>query len=88
MHTTKNKKSLLLRARRIQGQVQALIQALEREEDCGMILQQLAAVRGALHGLTMTVLEGHVTEHLHSPSAAVRRQAAEEILSLLRTYGK
>jgi len=33
-HTVKDKRELLLRAKRIQGQVEALVRALTEERDC------------------------------------------------------
>ncbi len=62
-HTLKNKKSLLTRIRRIKGQSEALERALEQEAECGAVLQQIAAIRGAINGLMAEVLVGHVREH-------------------------
>ena len=50
-HTIKGKKQLLTRVRRIKGQSEALERALEKETDCSAILQQIAAIRGAVNGL-------------------------------------
>jgi DNA-binding FrmR family transcriptional regulator len=59
-----NDKKLLARVRRIGGQVASLERALAGEPDCGAVLQQLAAVRGAVNGLILEVLEGHLRSHL------------------------
>ena len=37
-HTIKEKQNLILRAKRIQGQVQALVRALDEERDCSDVL--------------------------------------------------
>lgn len=63
-HTIKEKKQLLTRVRRIKGQADALETALEQGGDCSAILQQIAAIRGAVNGLMAEVLEGHIREHL------------------------
>lgn len=63
-HTTKNKQKLLMRIRRIKGQAEALEKALEKEVECSVILQQIAAVRGAVNGLMAEVVEGYIREHL------------------------
>jgi len=47
-HTIKGKKPLLTRVRRIKGQAEALEKALEQESECSAILQQIAAIRGAV----------------------------------------
>lgn len=64
MHTVHHKKHLLTRVRRIAGQTQALEKALESGSDCNDILQQIAAIRGAVSGLMTEVIEGHIREHL------------------------
>ncbi len=68
-HTIHGKKKLLARVRRIKGQTGALETALEQEGDCAAILQQIAAIRGAVNGLMLEVLEGHMREHLGAPEA-------------------
>ena len=68
-HTSKDKKQLLTRVRRIRGQASAIESALEKDEtDCSSILQQIAAIRGAVNGLMFHVMEGHIREHLFPSS--------------------
>lgn len=67
-------KPLLARIRRIKGQTQALERALEEGQDCGVVLQQLAAVRGAVNGLMLEVLEGHMREHLGAEAATAEQR--------------
>ena len=57
-HTQKEKKALLNRVRRLRGQLDGLERALEEEQGCYEVLQQIAAVRGAVNGLMGQVLEG------------------------------
>ena len=89
-HTVQNKKPLLARIRRIKGQTEALERALENAEDCSVILQQLAAVRGAVNGLMLQVMEGHVREHLGDANASEsqREKDLEMVVSVLRSYVK
>ena len=49
-HTIHGKKKLLARVRRIAGQTRALEQALEEGSECAAVLQQIAAIRGAVNG--------------------------------------
>lgn len=63
-HTIKGKKELLTRIRRIKGQAEALEKALDAETSCIAILQQIAAIRGAVNGLMVEVLEDHIRDHL------------------------
>lgn len=89
-HTIKGKKQLLTRIRRIKGQAEGLEKALEAETDCTAILQQIAAIRGAVNGLMAEVLEGHLRDHL-GPDATDPKQRSEDleqITSILRSYLK
>lgn len=87
-----DKKKTLTRLRRIQGQCAALEAALTRGDDCGLILQQIAAVRGGVNGLMSTVLEIHLREELGAvcdvPDAEGARIDIDAILSLIRSYLK
>jgi DNA-binding FrmR family transcriptional regulator len=89
MHTIRDKAKLLARVRRIQGQAAALERQLDGEGDCVEVLQQLAAIRGAVNGLMATVIEGHVTDHLvREPDEAHRQEEAAVVLQVLRSYFK
>ncbi|WP_201790977.1 metal-sensing transcriptional repressor [Campylobacter vicugnae] len=47
-HIVANKDKLLLRIKKIKGQISALEKALEDEKDCFKVLQQISAAREAL----------------------------------------
>ncbi|CAI1532961.1 metal/formaldehyde-sensitive transcriptional repressor [Serratia proteamaculans] len=89
-HTIKDQKKLLARVRRIKGQAEALERALENGSECSAILQQIAAVRGAVNGLMTQVLEGHVREHLAAEDATPqqREQDIDQLMTVLRSYMK
>jgi DNA-binding FrmR family transcriptional regulator len=87
-HTSRDREKLKARLARIRGQIDAVGRALDEQQDCGEVLQQIAAVRGAVTGLLGEVLEGHVREHLAGQglSADDRQTAAEELIEVLRRY--
>jgi DNA-binding FrmR family transcriptional regulator len=90
-HTVREKSKLLARVRRIRGQVEALERALEAEKGCAEVLQQVAAVRGAISGLMTEVIGDHVLTHVVSPSItsdAERTKGAEELIEVVRAYLK
>jgi FrmR/RcnR family transcriptional regulator, repressor of frmRAB operon len=90
-HTEKDKENLLARTRRIRGQIEAIERALEDDEDCASILQQIAACRGAFDGLMGELMEGEIRDHVLSPRAkpgSDRARAAEHLIKVLRTYMK
>jgi CsoR family transcriptional regulator, copper-sensing transcriptional repressor len=57
---TNQKDSLVRRLKRAEGQVRGLQQMVEDERYCIDILTQIAAVRAALDGVALKVLEDHV----------------------------
>lgn len=85
-HTVRDKKKLLLRVRRIRGQVEALERALQAESECAGVLQQIAAVRGAVNGLMTEVLEGHLREHVAAKASAAGQRELEPVVRVLRSY--
>ena len=89
-HTTKSQKLLLTRVRRIKGQAEALEKALEQEAECAAILQQIAAIRGAINGLMAEVLEGHIREHLGADNISLQQRSddLEQMVGVLRSYLK
>src|SRR3977135_529599 len=90
-HTTqeKEKRKLLMRLRRIRGQLDAVERRIEEDANCAAILQQGPACRGALDGFIAEVIEDHILEHLVDPSAKqgdARSQAAEELIEIIHSY--
>ncbi|MCY1365039.1 Transcriptional repressor FrmR [compost metagenome] len=64
--------------------------ALEQETDCVAILQQIAAIRGAVNGLMAEVMEGHIRDHLgvEGMTAEQRQKEVDQVATLLRSYLK
>ena len=89
-HTAHEKKRVLTRLRRIRGQTEALERALEGGADCGAVLQQIAAIRGAVNGLMSEVMEAHIREEFGQPvgTDAQRQARIEEMTGLVRSYLK
>lgn len=89
-HTIQGKQRLLARVRRIKGQAEALETALEKETECSAVLQQIAAIRGAINGLMAEVLEGHIREHLGADDLPPRQRQEdlEQVVAALRSYLK
>jgi DNA-binding FrmR family transcriptional regulator len=91
MHTTREKKKLIHRIRRIRGQLEAVEAALNDEKGCYEILQTVAAARGALNGLVAEIIEDHVRFHVLDPLAKPTKkqaEAAEELIEVVRAYVK
>ncbi len=91
-HLIKNKKKLLNRIRRIQGQANAIERLLnEDHHDCANMLHTLAACRGAINSLMGLVIEGHIDSHLLDPSkkpTVEQKEAAQELIDVFNSYLK
>lgn len=89
-HTTRDKQKLLNRVRRIRGQVEAVEQALIEEKECALVLQTIAACRGAMNALLAEILEGHIryVVCVDGRSQVKRTESAEELIDLVRAYLK
>jgi DNA-binding FrmR family transcriptional regulator len=90
VHTIANKKKLIARVRRIRGQLEAVERALEAEAGCTEVLQTVTSARGALNGLVGELIEDHIRMHVIDPEGATapQRDAAEELVQIVRTYVK
>ncbi|MEX2246889.1 MAG: metal-sensitive transcriptional regulator [Dehalococcoidia bacterium] len=82
-----DKQKLLLRLRRMEGQVRGIAGMVEEERYCIEVIQQLASLRAAADGVALKLLRGHL-------DGCVRRAvkggdgAAEidEVMELVRRY--
>lgn len=87
-HIHENRKKLVARVRRISGQVASLERAIEGDAECGAVLQQLAAVRGAVNGLILQVMEGHLRSHVADSGNTKQQDELLPVLAVLRSYLK
>lgn len=62
---------------------------LDEPHECAAVLQQIAAIRGAVNGLMREVIKGHLTEHIvHQGDEARREEDLDVILKVLDSYIK
>jgi DNA-binding FrmR family transcriptional regulator len=90
-HTASEKKALLVRVNRIQGQLQSIREAIEQEKACAGVLQQIAACRGAVNSLLVEIVEGEIRFHVLGKNAKVdsrEAKAAENLVEILHRYIK
>lgn len=90
MHIVADRDKLLARVRRIAGQIAAVDRQLSGDAGCSETLQLVASVRGAVGSLMEELIEQHMREHVALPGLTdqQREAAAEEMLALIRRYGK
>jgi len=88
-HTIRDKQKLKARTSKIQGQVIALKKMLDEPHECAAVLQQIAAIRGAVNGLMREVIKGHLTDHLvHENDEDKRESDLDVVLKVLDSYIK
>ena len=88
-HTIRDQKKLKARTNKIQGQVIALKKMLDEPHECAAVLQQIAAIRGAVNGLMREVIKGHLVEHIvHEGDEAKRETDLDVVLKVLDSFIK
>ena len=90
-HTVREKQKLLNRARRIRGQAEAIVRALEEERGCEQVMHLIAGCRGAINGLLAEVVEEHIRTHLVDPDkdpGALNIDAADQLIAVVHSYFK
>jgi DNA-binding FrmR family transcriptional regulator len=81
-----DKKDLLNRLKRAEGQMRGVQRMIEEERDCEAILQQLTAVRSALHTASLSLARTYATQCLTGAGDA--RTTTQVIDSLMNVLGK
>lgn len=80
-------KKILNRVKRLKGQIHAIEEALaDQSSSCISVLQQVAAIKGAVNGLMNELIEQHLTEHVIKDTQAVDEAELQEFLKLLKRY--
>jgi DNA-binding FrmR family transcriptional regulator len=90
-HTVREKQKLLNRARRIRGQAEAIVRALDEEKGCEQVMHLIAGCRGAINGLLAEVVEDHIRTHLVDPEKdpeALDTDAADQLIDVIHSYFK
>jgi DNA-binding FrmR family transcriptional regulator len=86
-HTTSEKIDLVNRTKKIIGQLEAVLRALNDDEQCAEMLQRLSAARGAINSLMGELMEDHIRNHMPRNSKS-SEEAADDLIGIVRTYLK
>ena len=89
-HLSTDNQALVMRVRRMVGQLQAVERSLVEGEDCGKILLLSAAVRGAVNGFIDELIEDHLRTHVAAPDLtdAEREEGLQAVVTAIRRYAK
>lgn len=85
----KEKKALLVRLKKIEGQVQGLQRMIREDKYCVDLLIQIAAARGALDRVGMIIFENHTRDCLEIALEEGRQEEmVNELVDVLRKFMK
>ncbi|MFL5845977.1 MAG: metal-sensitive transcriptional regulator [Solirubrobacteraceae bacterium] len=82
-----DKKQLINRLRRLEGQVRGVQRMVEEDAWCPDVLNQIAAVRSALDKVALGLAEGHVT-HCMAGGAGDPARREEMTAELMQAIGR
>lgn len=82
------RQDVLMRLKRIEGQVHGLQSMIESERSCEDVVMQLAAVKAAVVNVAMTVLASEMTQCLgiEAASSADIDRALERFMKVFRKF--
>ena len=81
------KKALVVRLRRIKGQVEGLERMIESDADCSDVLMQVVSAREALKSFSQEVIEAHMHECIDgAANQAEGKREIRALLDVLRRY--
>lgn len=78
------------RLRRIEGQVRGIQKMLEDDRECHEIVQQMSAIRAAVHKATLFYLRGYARDCLgqaHEVPGSEREAMVDDLLNLIGKIG-
>jgi len=85
-HLSREKLDLVNRTKKVIGQLESALRALNEDAPCADVLQRLSATRGAINSLMAELMEDHIRNHM--PKDRQSSDATEDIIEIVRTYLK
>ena len=86
-HTSREKLDLVNRTKKVIGQLESVLRALNEDDPCADVLQRLSAARGAINSLMAELMEDHIRNHMPRKTKS-SAEAAEDLVEIVRTYLK
>jgi DNA-binding FrmR family transcriptional regulator len=84
-----DKRSLLARLRRIEGQARGLAKMVEDDRYCIDVLQQIASLRAAADAVARTLLRDHIQGCLlQAVGSASEAEKIDEVVEVVRRYSR
>lgn len=80
--------NIILRLKRIEGQVRGIQKMIANEVDCAEIMNQVAAVKSAIGQVGVLIFKGHAYDCLVNTNKSGSDQDFEEIITLMSRFIK
>ncbi|MBQ6067156.1 MAG: metal-sensing transcriptional repressor [Clostridia bacterium] len=88
IRSEEERRELMNRLKRIEGQVRGLQRMLDEDTYCPEILTQASAVQAALNGFCRTLLESHLRSCVAGDIRAGRDESIDELMEILKKLMK
>jgi DNA-binding FrmR family transcriptional regulator len=86
-HLSREKLDLLNRTKKVIGQLESVLRALDEDAACADVLQRLSAARGAINSLMGELMEDHIRHHMPGKTKS-SEEAVDDLIEIVRTYLK
>jgi DNA-binding FrmR family transcriptional regulator len=84
-----DKRRLLTRLRKVEGQARGLAKMVEDDRYCIDIMQQIASLRAAADGVALILLRDHLDGCLrHAMEAGCAPEKIDEVVEVVRRYSR
>ena len=81
------KRALVVRLRKIKGQIGALEKMIEADSDCSDVLMQVVSARQGLKSFSEELIESHIDECIENAATqAEGRRHLQSLLTVLKRY--
>ncbi|MCU0508244.1 MAG: metal-sensitive transcriptional regulator [Anaerolineae bacterium] len=78
------KADLIARLHRIEGQVRGVEKMVQDERECGAILQQMAAIRSAVHNASLVLARAYAERCMLEPAEGDVDTMLDQLMSTLK----
>jgi len=80
------KEEILIRLRRVEGQIRGIQRMVEEERECEAIATQLMAARAALDKASLCVMSHHIARCLSAPEGPPEKAQLERVIAFFMRF--
>lgn len=86
MEIKDDKRKILIRLNKIQGQINGIKKMIEEDKTCNDILVQVSAVRSAFEKVTGIIIENHARECIKESVMNNEDEKIDELIKLIQKF--